>query len=60
MTLHEEYKAQLKEAGDIEAENWEAVKKPGCSACHYNIGNTWPEASLPCGQQHCWYELEEA
>ena len=25
-----------------------------CDSCMENIGQTWPEFILPCGQQNCW------
>jgi hypothetical protein len=56
--MHEEYKKKLQEAGKLEEENWQRVKESGCKVCSYNIGCTWPEVSLPCGQQHCWNDLQ--
>ena len=56
MTMFEKFQAMRQEAGRVEEANWEAVKKGGCKACHYNIeaGN----CPYPCGQQVCWYDLE--
>ena len=62
MKKHEEferYQAKLEEAGRKEAANWAAVEKGGCAVCHYNIGSSWPTNVLPCGQFHCWHDLEE-
>ncbi len=56
----ERFQAALEEAGRKEAANWEAVATGGCAVCHYNIGSTWPKTVMPCGQFHCWQDLEEA
>lgn len=57
--IFEHFQAAREEAGRKEAANWEAVAKGGCEVCHYNIGSNWPENVRPCGQFHCWHDLEE-